>query len=61
MKLLVAIVGLFVLLVTLWEAFESIILPRRVTRPFRLVRIYYQVTWRSWAAANRLFRTKKMR
>ncbi len=61
MRLLIAIAGLFLLLVTLWEAFESIILPRRVTRPLRLVRIYYQGSWMLWAATNRLFRTKKMR
>ncbi len=61
MRLLIAIAGLFVLFATLWEAFETIILPRRVTRPIRLVRIFYRVTWRFWAAVNRLFRTKKMR
>ncbi len=61
MKLLVAIAGLFILFATLWEAFETIILPRRVTRPIRLVRIFYRVTWKFWAAANRLIRSKKVR
>jgi Ion channel len=61
MKLLIAIAGLFILFATLWEAFETIILPRRVTRPLRLVRIFYRVTWKTWAAVNRLFRTKKLR
>ena len=61
MKLLIAIAGLFLLFVTLWETFESIILPRRVTRPLRLVRIFYQFTWKLWAAVNRLFRSKKLR
>src|SRR3984957_16919153 len=61
MKLLIAIAGCFILFITLWEAFETIILPRRVTRPFRLVRIFYRFTWVSWSAMNRLFRTKKMR
>jgi hypothetical protein len=60
MKPLVAIIGLCILIGTLWEAFETIILPRRVTRRFRLVRMFYQVTWRFWAAVNRLFRSKKM-
>ena len=54
MKLLIAIAGLFILLATLWEAFETIILPRRVTRPIRLVRMFYRVTWKFWAAVNRL-------
>jgi hypothetical protein len=61
MKILVAIAGISILLITLWEAFETIILPRRVTRPVRIVRIFYRTTWVSWSAMNRLFRTKKMR
>jgi hypothetical protein len=61
MKLLIAIAGLFILLATLWEAFETIILPRRVTRPVRLVRIFYRLTWKFWAAANRMIRSKKVR
>jgi ion channel len=61
MKLFVAIAGLFIAFVVLWEAFETIILPRRVTRPVRLVRIFYRVTWTIWAAINRSFRLKKMR
>ena len=61
MKLLIAIAGLFILFATLWEAFETIILPRRVTRPIRLVRMFYRVTWKFWAAVNRLFRSKKLR
>ena len=61
MKLFVAIVGVFLLLITLWETFESIILPRRVIRPFRLVRIFYAVTWKVWSSVNRVFRSKKLR
>jgi len=61
MKLLIAIAGLFILFATLWEAFETIILPRRVTRPIRLVRIFYRVTWKFWAAVNCLIRSKKLR
>ncbi len=61
MKLLIAIAGVMILLGTLWEAFETIILPRRVTRPYRLVRIFYQTTWKFWAAVNRLFRNKTLR
>lgn len=61
MKILAAIVGISILLTTLWEAFETIILPRRVTRPFRIVRIFYRFTWMFWSAVNRFFRTRKMR
>ena len=61
MKVLIAIAGLFTLLATLWEAFETIILPRRVTRPIRLVRMFYRVTWKFWATVNGLIRSKKVR
>ncbi len=61
MKPFVAVIAVFILLTTLWEAFETIILPRRVTRPFRLVRLFYQATWRLWAGVNRLIRNKTLR
>jgi Ion channel len=41
--------GLFLILMVLWEGFETIILPRRVTRRFRLTRFFYRSTWRPWA------------
>ena len=56
-----AIVGLLIILLTLWEAFESIILPRRVTRPLRLARMYYRVTWKVWTLGNKCFRSASMR
>src|SRR6266542_3050349 len=35
MRLLIVIPGLALILIILWDAFETIILPRRVTRRFR--------------------------
>jgi hypothetical protein len=61
MKILAGILGLVLLLATLWDAFETIILPRRVTRPFRLVRVFFQVTWKLWAGSSRIFRSPKSR
>ena len=61
MRIFVAIAGVCIVLGTLWEAFETIILPRRVTRPFRVARLYYRVTWRTWAGLNRVFRSPKLR
>jgi len=37
--------GIATFLIVIWDAFESIILPRRVTRRFRLTRAFYRVTW----------------
>jgi Ion channel len=61
MKLFVGILGLILLLITLWDAFETIILPRRVTRRFRLARLYYRTAWVVWARFYRLIRSKKLR
>jgi len=44
-----AILGAAVILVVLWDAFETIVLPRRVTRRFRLTRAFYRSTWRVWS------------
>jgi hypothetical protein len=57
----VFIAGVVVFLVVLWDAFEAIILPRRVTRKFRLTRIYYLLTWRSWRFYARLISSRKSR
>ena len=41
--------GICLIAVILWEGFETIVLPRRVTRRFRLTRLFYRRTWRPWA------------
>jgi len=53
--LLVGLVGLVLLLAVLWDAFETVILPRRVSRRFRLARLFYRTTWAPWRAAARIF------
>lgn len=42
------VAGVAVFLIVVWDAFEAIILPRRVTRRFRITRLFYRTTWRSW-------------
>src|SRR6266540_4048496 len=39
------------ILVILWDAFETIILSRRVSRKFRLTRLFYRLLWTPWRAA----------
>jgi hypothetical protein len=53
--------GIVVFVLVLWDAFEAIILPRRVTRKFRLTRFYYKFTWVTWKAAARHVSSKKRR
>ena len=57
----VFIAGVALFLVVAWDAFEAIILPRRVTRKFRLTRFYYLFTWRTWKLYARLLRSHKTR
>jgi hypothetical protein len=57
----VFISGVVVFLLVLWDAFEAIILPRRVTRKFRLTRIYFRFTWSSWKFYARLIPSRKSR
>ncbi len=57
----VFIAGVAVFLIVAWDAFESIILPRRVTRKFRLTRFYYLFTWKTWKFHARLITAKKAR
>jgi hypothetical protein len=56
MRILAAISGVLLLSIILWDAFETIILPRRVTRRFRLARLVYRSTWRLWSAIARRVR-----
>ncbi len=41
--------GALLVFTVFWDAFEVIILPRRVNRDFRLNRLFYRVTWHLWA------------
>jgi hypothetical protein len=53
--------GVAVFLIVIWDAFEAIILPRRVTRRFRLARLFYKTTWRTWKFAVRFVPSRKSR
>lgn len=55
------LVGGGLVAVVLWEAFEAIILPRRVTRRVRLTRLYYRTVWRTWKYLARLVSSRKRR
>jgi hypothetical protein len=55
------IAGVAIFLIVLWDAFEAIILPRRVTRRFRLTRLFYKSTWSLWKFAISLITSRKTR
>jgi Ion channel len=53
--------GIAIFLIVIWDAFESIILPRRVTRKFRLTRAFYRITWQSSRILVKLIPSRKTR
>jgi hypothetical protein len=53
--------GVILFLVVIWDAFEAIILPRRVTRKFRLTRMFYRDTWKLWKLMISFVRAPKSR
>ena len=56
MRLLAAIFGIVVILLVAQDAFETIVLPRRVARRIRLVRLFYRMTWTGWKSLGRIVR-----
>jgi hypothetical protein len=46
--LLCAAGGTAIAAIVLWDAFESVLVPRRIGRRFRLTNVFYLVTWRVW-------------
>jgi hypothetical protein len=46
----IALVGLMVVLGTLVDAFEVVLLPRPARRPFRLNRYFFLRTWALWSS-----------
>ena len=60
MRTFTLIVGVLCLLAALFDAFQTIILPRRATGRFRLTRIFFVVTWKPWVFfAKRLHDLRK--
>ncbi len=61
MHVLSTIAGIVLVVTVLWEVFETIVLPRRVTRQLRLTRLFYRLTWTPWSAIAGLRKNKKKR
>src|SRR5947209_3038047 len=60
LQVIAATFAVAVIAVVLWDTFETIILPRRVTRRLRLASAFYRLTWRPVAGvARRLPPSKK--
>jgi Ion channel len=61
MRFLAVIAGILLILGVLWEAFETVILPRRVTRPIRLTSLFYRAAWQPWVFTARRLTSDRSR
>ena len=61
MRFLVGLCSLALILAILIDSFESVLLPRRVTHAYRLIRLFYMVNWRGWRRAAALISAPRRR
>jgi hypothetical protein len=61
MHLLTGLTSVVLIALVLFDAFETMVLPRRVTHRFRLTRLYFRTTWACWRRMVRLFRRPRRR
>jgi hypothetical protein len=59
MSILFGSLGVVLILIILGDAFETIVLPRRVTRRISLTRLFYRLTWLFWSRMVRLLFSRK--
>jgi len=60
-RILTGVIAAILITTILWEAFETIVLPRRVTRRFRITRAFYRLTWLPYSFVARRLRSPKTR
>jgi len=61
MRLLAICLGIALILLVAQDAFETIVLPRRVTRRIRLTKLFYRVTQHGWNAIGQMIRSSARR
>ena len=61
MHAFIGILGFALLVFILWDAFESVILPRHVRRDFRFARFFFQNAWAIWSGTAERIRSVKRR
>jgi hypothetical protein len=61
MKALALLLGVVLVALNLWDAFETILLPRRVARRWRLTTVVQQTTWWIWSRMIRQVHERRTR
>ena len=60
MRLAFVVMGVLLVIAVLWDTFETIVLPRSVTRRIRLTRLFYRTFWQFYSGvASRLFKAER--
>jgi hypothetical protein len=60
-QMLAGSIGVALILIIVWDAFETILVPRRIGRRVRLTRYFFMTTWRVWRAVARRIRQPSRR
>src|SRR5437588_8449426 len=61
MRIFAVIFGIVLIMLVALDAFETIVLPRRVTRRIRLARLFYRLTQVGWKSIGHLIRSSTRR
>jgi hypothetical protein len=61
MWVLLTLISVALIFVFLLDGFETMVLPRRVTRPFRVTRLFYHYAWMGWRGIGLSFKPGKRR
>ena len=61
MQFVAFLLSALVIATVLWDAFETVVLPRSVTRRLRLTPLYFRATWRPWGQAAAMFQSDARR
>ncbi len=61
MHIVSVIAGAWLAFLVLLDAFETVVLPRRVRRVFRLTTLFYRNTWRPWSRIARKIKSPAIR
>src|SRR5260221_11106895 len=59
MVILLALVGAGLIVVVLWDALETVVLPRRIVSRVRLTSLFYRLTWIPWSTIGRSIGKKR--
>jgi len=54
MRWIGAVIAVAMIFIIFVDAFEAVVLPRRIKHNYRLARLFYQSAWSLWRAVARL-------